>query len=398
MCSKIQIIYGGKEMRAITKTTYLLLSVLLLLLLAACSGEDTDATNGPSGNDTGTLSAKVGVISYLSGPGAAYGEAITNGLNLALDEINEKGDVKIELVVEDSAGKQDQALTVGQKLMSSDDILAIIGPTLSTEMNVVGPEADINGIPIIGTSTTAAGIPQIGDYVFRNSIPESLAIPAALEKAVDKYGVKKVAILYGNDDLFTQSGFDTMKKVAEEMKLEIVTIETFQKGQSDYNAQLTKIKDLNPDLILASALYNEGAVIMDQARKMGIDVPFVGGNGFNSPEVISIAGKASEGLIVATPWFGEKPNQKVQDFVKKYEEKYSKKPDQFAAQAYDALYIVAEALKNAGESDRDALRDALAEIKDLDGILGKFSFDKDGDVLMEPTVLIIKDGKFQLFE
>lgn len=398
MCSKIQIIYGGKEMRAITKTTYLLLSVLLLLLLAACSGEDTDATNGASGNDTGTLSAKIGVISYLSGPGAAYGEAITNGLNLALDEINEKGDVKIELVVEDSAGKQDQALTVGQKLMSSDDILAIIGPTLSTEMNVVGPEADINGIPIIGTSTTAAGIPQIGDYVFRNSIPESLAIPAALEKAVDKYGVKKVAILYGNDDLFTQSGFDTMKKVAEEMKLEIVTIETFQKGQSDYNAQLTKIKDLNPDLILASALYNEGAVIMDQARKMGIDVPFVGGNGFNSPEVISIAGKASEGLIVATPWFGEKPDQKVQDFVKKYEEKYSKKPDQFAAQAYDALYIVAEALKNAGESDRDALRDSLAEIKDLDGILGKFSFDKDGDVLMEPTVLIIKDGKFQLFE
>ncbi|MEI4769142.1 ABC transporter substrate-binding protein [Psychrobacillus sp. FJAT-51614] len=385
-------------MRAITKTTYLLFSVFLLFLLAACSGEDTDATSGESGSDTGTLSAKIGVISYLSGPGAAYGEAITNGLNLALDEINEKGDVKIELVVEDSAGKQDQALTVGQKLMSSDDIVAIIGPTLSTEMNVVGPEADINGIPIIGTSTTAAGIPQIGDYVFRNSIPESLAIPAALEKAVDKYGVKKVAILYGNDDLFTQSGFDTMKKVAEEMKLEIVTIETFQKGQSDYNAQLTKIKDLNPDLILASALYNEGAVIMDQARKMGIDVPFVGGNGFNSPEVINIAGKASEGLIVATPWFGDKPDQKVQDFVKKYEEKYSKKPDQFAAQAYDVLYILEEALKNAGESDRDALRDALAEIKDLDGILGRFSFDKDGDVLMEPTVLIIKDGKFQLFE
>lgn len=386
-------------MRAIKKMSYLLISVLMLTLLAACGEGDTKSTDGEGSGGAGeTVSAKIGVISYLTGPGAAYGEAITNGFNLALEEVNAKGDVKIELVVEDSAGKQDQALTVAQKLMSSDDIVGLLGPTLSTEMNVVAPEADLNGIPIMGTSTTASGIPQIGEYVFRNSIPESLAIPAALEKAVDKYGAKRVAILYGNDDLFTKSGFDTMKEVAEEMGLEIVTIETFQKGQSDYNAQLTKIKDLKPDLILASALYNEGAVIMDQARKMGIEVPFVGGNGFNSPEVIDIAGKASEGLIVATPWFGEKPDQKVQDFVKKYEEKYGKKPDQFAAQAYDALYIMAEGLKNAGEADRDAFRDALAEIKDLDGILGKFSFDKDGDVLMEPTVLIIKDGKFQLFE
>ncbi|MGB2991567.1 MAG: ABC transporter substrate-binding protein [Paenisporosarcina sp.] len=382
-------------MRRIAKKTSLLISVFMLILLAACSGTNSE---GDSTNADGTVSAKIGVISYLTGPGAAYGEAITNGFNLALDEINEKGDVKIELVIEDSAGKQEQALTVAQKLMSDDDIVALLGPTLSTEMNVVGPEADLNGIPILGTSTTAAGIPQIGDYVFRNSLPESLAIPAALEKAVAANDAKTVAILYGNDDLFTKSGYDTMKKEAENMGLDILTIETFQKGQSDYNAQLTKIKDLNPDLILASALYNEGAVIMDQARKMGIDVPFVGGNGFNSPQVIEIAGDASEGLIVATPWFGEKDEPKVQEFVKKYEEKYGAKPDQFAAQAYDALYIMAEGLKNAGEADRDALRDSLAEIKDLDGVLGKFSFDEEGDVVMEPTVLVIKEGKFQLFE
>jgi branched-chain amino acid transport system substrate-binding protein len=386
-------------MRKILNKSYLVFTVIMLILLAACSGNGTDTKSGEKSETTdGPISAKIGVISYMTGPGAAYGEAITNGFNLALDEINEKGDVKIELVIEDSAGKQDQALTVAQKLMADDDIVALLGPTLSTEMNVVAPEADLNGIPIMGTSTTALGIPQIGEYVFRNSIPESLAIPAALEKAVNKYDAKKVAILYGNDDLFTQSGFDTMKKEAENMGLEILTIETFQKGQSDYNAQLTKIKNLNPDLILASALYNEGAVIMDQARKMGIEVPFVGGNGFNSPQVIEIAGDASEGLIVATPWFGEKEDTKVQDFVKKYEAEYGKKPDQFAAQAYDALYIMAEGLKNAGEADRDALRDALAEIKDLDGVLGKFSFDKDGDVVMDPIVLIIKDGKFQLFE
>ena len=390
-------------MKKILNKSFLFMAVLLLFTLAACSGNDTATSGkGDSSKDGGqankTVKAKIGVISYLTGPGAAYGEAITNGFKLAQKEINEKGAVNIELVTEDSAGKQEQALTAAQKLMSDDNIVALLGPTLSTEMNVVGPEADLNGIPIMGTSTTADGIPQIGDYVFRNSLPEALAIPASIKKAVDKFGAKKVAILYGNDDVFTKSGFDTMKKQAEKMGLDILTIETFQKGQSDYNAQLTKIKGLKPDLILCSALYNEGAVIMDQARKIGIDVPFVGGNGFNSPQVIQIAGKASEGLIVATPWFGEKDDPKVKEFVQKYKTAYGKEPDQFAAQAYDALYIMAEALKNAGEADRDKLRDALAEIKDLDGVLGKFSFDKDGDVVMDPTVLIIKDGKFVPFE
>jgi len=137
---------------------------------------------------------------------------------------------------------------------------------------------------------------------------------------------------------------------------------------------------------------------MDQARKMGIDVPFVGGNGFNSPEVIEIAGDAADGLIVATPWYGEKDDPKVKEFVSNFEKEYGKKPDQFAAQAYDALYIMAEALKNAGEADRDALRDALAEVKDFKGILGNFSFDEEGDVVMDPTVLVIEEGAFKIFE
>lgn len=369
-----------------------------LLVLSACGGTGEQAGSDSEGGNGEVVKADVGVVSFITGSGAAYGEAITGGLKLAQEEINAKGEVDINLIFEDSAGKQDQALTAAQKLINSDNVTAIIGPTLSTEMNVVGPEADLSGVPIIGTSTTAEGIPQIGDYVFRNSIPEALAIPASMEKAVEKYDAKKVALMYGNDDVFTKSGFDTMKKTAEEMGLEILTIETFQKGQSDYNAQLTKIKNYNPDLILASALYNEGAVIMDQARKMGIDVPFVGGNGFNSPEVIKIAGDSSNGLIVATPWYGEKDDPKVQEFVKKFEDEHGKTPDQFAAQAYDALYILANALKNAGEADRDKVRAALAETKDFEGILGNFSFDEEGDVLMDPTVLVIEDGAFKVFE
>ncbi|NLY78649.1 MAG: ABC transporter substrate-binding protein [Lysinibacillus sp.] len=379
----------------------------MLLLLTACGNGSTENSGGASestenngeisSNDV--INAKIGVISYLTGAGAAYGESITQGLKLAQKEINEQGEVYIELVIEDSAGQAEQAVNAGQKLMADDSILAIIGPTLSTEFFAVAPEADLNGIPIMGTSTTVDGIPEIGDYVFRNAIPESLAIPAAIEKAVERTGAKRVAMIYGNDDALTKGGFEVMQRKAKEMGLEITTIETYQLGQNDYNAQLTNIKNTNPDLVLASALYNEGSVIIDQARKMGITVPFVGGNGFNSPQVIEIAGDAANGLIVGTPYFGESKDPKIIEFNEKYEAEFGKKPDQFAAQAYDALYIYADALKRAGTGeDRDKFRDALAATKDFNGLLGNFSFDEVGDVVMDVTVLEIKDGKFVEFE
>ena len=344
------------------------------------------------------IHAKVGVIAIVTGPGAGYGEAITNGIQLARDEVNAKGEVNIDLKIEDSSAKQEQALSAAQKLINSEQVVAIIGPTLSNEMKVVGPEATASGVPILGTSTTAKGITQIGKYVFRNALPESQAIPASIGMAVRKYGIRKVALLYGNDDVFTKSGFDTMKEVSEKLKLQIVTVQEFQKGQADYKAQLTKIASLAPDAVFCSALYEEGAVILSQARKMGLKVPFVGGNGFNSPKVIEIARDAADGLVVATPWFVDRNDPKVKAFVAKYEKAYGKRPDQFAAQAYDALHIMANALKAAGAADRDRLRDALAATRDFQGVLGKFAFDAERDVVMDPTVLVVRGGKFQIFQ
>ena len=344
------------------------------------------------------IRAKIGVISIITGQGAAYGEAITNGIKLARDEINAMGEVFVDLKVEDSSGKQEQALAAAQKLINSEKVVAIIGPTLSNEMKVAGPEANASGVPIMGTSTTAKGITQIGKYVFRNALPESQAIPASVGKAVKKYNIRKVALLYGNDDVFTKSGFDTMKEVSGKLQLEIVTIQEFQKGQADYKAQLTTIASLKPDAVFCSALYNEGGVILAQARKMGLKVPFVGGNGFNSPQVIEIARDAAEGLVVATPWYPERNDPKVKAFVAKYEKTYGKKPDQFAAQAYDAFYIMTDALKAAGKPDRDRLRDSMAATRNFQGVLGNFSFDAERDVVMEPVVLVIKGGKFQIFQ
>ena len=202
-------------------------------------------------------------------------------------------------------------------------------------------------------------------------------------------------MLYGNDDVFTKSGFDTMKKVATDLGLKITTIEEFQKGQADYKAQLTKIKATKPDAILCSALYQEGAVIFSQARKMGISRALVGGNGFNSPKVINIAKEAANGLIVATPWFGDKDDPQGQRaFAEEYEKTYGKKPDQFAAQAYDALFIMAQGPEKSrqGRPRQTAGRPGLHPATTT--VCWASSPSTERDVVMDPVV-DHQDGKFQ---
>ncbi len=186
---------------------------------------------------------QVGAIEILSGPNAAYGTAIRAGLELALEEVNAQGALgrKIALVIEDSAGNKDQAINAARKLIGRDKVVVIVGPTLSNEMFAVGPVANERKIPIIGTSTTAAGITAIGPYVFRTSLPESDVIPVTLARAQAR-GVKTIALMYANDDAFSKSGFDTMKAAAEKAGLNILTIESFGSKDTDFSAQLTKIQ------------------------------------------------------------------------------------------------------------------------------------------------------------
>lgn len=367
------------------------LAMTFAIAATGCGGSSS-STQGSS-QSGGT--AKIGVVSYLSGGGAAYGEAIRQGLELARDEINAKGKVKIELVIEDSKGEKNEAINAANKLIHKDNVVAIIGPTLSGEMFAVGPIASQAGVPIMGTSTTAEGITDIGNTVFRNSLPESLAIPPAVKKAKEKFGLKKVAVMYSNNNDFAVSGYKTFEKAIKENGIEIVTTETFADKDTDFSAQLTKIAALQPDAIMVAGLYQEAALILKKAREIGLNVPIVGNNGFNSPQLIKAAGPAAEGAVVASPWYPGKDDATVKNFIAAYKAKYNKEPDQFAAQAYDALYIIADALEKAGTtSDAKKLRDSLAAVKDFHGVTGKFAFDANRNPAMDVTVLIVKDGKF----
>ena len=315
------------------------------------------------------------------------------------------------LILEDEQGKKEEVANVFKKLFFQDNVLMSFGPTLSNSAQSGDPIAQAAKVVVFGTSNTADGITSIGDYVFRNSVTEADVLPETLKMAVRKSGVKKVAVLYGNDDVFTKNGYDNFKKALDDQKIPVTTTETYAKGDVDFKAQLTKIKATNPDALVLSALLAEGAPIMVQARQLGLTVPVIGGNGMNSTKVFDLAKGSSDGLYVGSPWSASNATPENTKFIKAYTDKYKDAPDQFAAQAYDAMYIVAEALKKTKltgtlATDRAALRDALPTVK-INGATGAFAFrqvkGKDGkpagyDAQQVPIVSVTKDGKFSYRE
>ena len=351
----------------------------------------------------GAKTANIGAAFSLTGPGSPYGPVQKNAVLLAQDDLNKAGGVTLNIDVQDDASAKEQGINVFQSFIKGNDV-AIMGPTLSGLALATDPLAQDAKTPVLGVSNTAGGITTIGDYIFRDSLAEEQVVPAMVKAVVDKYNPKKVAIMYANDQPFAKSGADAVKKEMDDRKIQVTDTETFASNDKDFSAQLTKIKGTNPDAIFISALADAGANIVAQARKLGIpdSVHIIGGNGMNSPQIAKIAGPAAEGIIVGAAWIDSSPNPQSQAFVKAYKAKYNLDPDQFAAQAYAGVQILADALKRANLSgdtakDRTALRDALAQTKNVDTVLGKFSFTSGRDADHPPVVQVIKDGKFVLF-
>ena len=353
---------------------------------------------------------KIGVAEALTGNAAQYGVAIRKGFELAAGEITSAGGIngqRLELVVEDEQGKKEEAINVFKKLIFQDKVLLLFGPTLSNSAQASDPVAQGAKVVVFGTSNTADGITSIGNYVFRNSVTEADILPITLKMAAQKTGLKKVAVLYGNDDIFTKSGYDNFKKALQDLKIPVTTTETFAKGDVDFKPQLTKIKVSNADAIVMSALVAEGAPVMVQARQLGITLPFIGGNGMNSPRVFELAKDHSDNLWVGSPWSLQNPAAENKRFVAAYQKAYGSLPDQFAAQAYDAMYIVAQTLKKIKltgklETDRKALRDALPAAQ-WSGATGPFKFrqamGRDGkpagyDAVQTAIVMVTKANQY----
>ncbi|HEY4771138.1 MAG TPA: ABC transporter substrate-binding protein [Myxococcales bacterium] len=363
----------------------------LLLTAVACKDQGAQAPAPGSGG------AVIGAALSLTGPAASYGAQQRAGIQAALDEVNQGGGAKLSVLIEDDASTKEQGITVFQKFINRDKVSAIIGPTLSNTASAADPLAQQAKVPVLGISNTAAtGITDIGNYIWRDSLTEAQVIPGAFKKAKEKLQFKTAGVLYGNDDVFTKAGYDVMQKALADQGVKVVGTQTFAKPDRDYNAQLTALIAAKPDVLVVSALADNAASIVAQARQRGWTGPVLGGNGFNSPAFIKNAGAAAESVMVGTSWNSLSQDPANQKFLAAMK-KAGVNPDQFSAQAYTGVIILAEAIRQSGgKTGREYIEAGLGKLKDLETPLGKFSFTPGRDAQHESSVQQVKDGKFQI--
>ncbi|CAM3276398.1 ABC transporter substrate-binding protein [Stackebrandtia soli] len=378
----------------------------VLLLASACVSE-SDAPDAADdklvGKGTGDecvidSPVKVGLVLSLTGGAAFAGEYQQQGLELGFEELAAKEGVKYEVITEDDETTLDVSIAATEKLINRDKVSVLVGPTLSNQAFSTFEDAQEAGVPALGISTTAEGITEIGDYIFRDSLPETEALAASIPAAKDALGLKSVAILSDSADEFTASAYTTMIEVLKSEGIEVVADEKFETGDEDFRSQLTKVKEANPDAVVLSALPGATIPLVKQARESGITAPMIGGNAFNSPVMIKNLGDAAEGLIVGGAWSDALESQGNAEFIAAYTEKYDRAPDQFAAQAYVAAQLIDQAVRADCDGNREAIKDNLGQIMELETILGPLSIDEEGEVHQEPVVQIIKDGKFEILK
>ncbi len=382
------------------------IGAVVAVLVAACGGNPPPATQS-SGSAAPQADIKVGLAISLTGTANVYGPAQQKGAQLAVEQINAAGGIngaKIALLIEDDASARDQGITVFRKLINEDKVAAILGPTLSGVAAGAHPVAQQAGTPVIAISNTGVGIVGKCDYgacdwIFRASLGEETALPAALKAAKDKLNLKKVVLMFESDQKFAADGAEIFKTAAAANGITISRTIPYKTADVDFSAFVTQAKGESPDAILASGLAGTASkVLIEVGKQFPQGLRVVGSNGFNSAAVITAAGAAAPNMIVGTAWNKASTDKANADFVKAFKDKNSAEPDQFATQAYTAMIVLADAMKRSGNaSDKTAVKKALEGTKDLATPLGAFSFTAEHDVKQPVFVMTVKDGQFVPF-
>ena len=342
----------------------------------------------------------IGLVYPITGRLAPVGLEMGRGFELAHEEINNSqlGDTKLRFITEDSRGDPKGAVDAFNKLIQQDGVSVILGPGTSSAAEAAFPIAQQNRVVAISPTAAARGLSAIGDFVFRTILTTDVLIISGIAATQAKLGYRKAAIVYDESDLFSADGAEVMRDALTANGVEILATETFQSDDTDFSAQLTRIKDLNPDVIFVSALPPDKPEILIQADQIGIpdSATFII-NTLTTADVLA-AGDSAEGTIAFTSWVDTADTPGNGAFVQKYAAKYGMEPSIWAAQSYASVYILGKGITDAQSTDATALRGALANITDLDTILGNFSFDAVGDAVYDPVVLIVKNGELQIFE
>ena len=378
--------------------TSIVVIATLIVGFSACErmSEVIQPPTPQTGDESSEMS--IGIALPLTGHLASAGKLMKEGFTLAIDEINEAdaNDLNLKFIFEDDAGTADGAVKAFNKLIDIEGVSVILGPSSSSATEAAFPIAKDNRVVAISPTAGARGLTAISDFVFRIPLTSDVVVSKGIEVTHTKLGYQRVVTMYDETDLFSTDRDATLQETLTAKSVEVLTKETFRSGDTDFSAQLTRIQALNPDAIFVSALPPDKPGILIQAHRLGISVPFIVSS-LTDVEVAA-AGAAAEGAITFIGWLPTDDTPGNQAFVQNYSATFGMEPNAFAASSYTSVYLLAEALKNAQSLDSIAIRDALAAISDFDTVLGKFSFNADGDAVYDPKVLIVKDGRLQAFE
>jgi branched-chain amino acid transport system substrate-binding protein len=354
---------------------------------------------------------KVGVVAELTGDIPAVGASCKNAAEMAAKEVNDAGGLevggtkyKISLFIEDNAGKADQSASAAQKLITQQNVVAIIGPNASRYAIPASEIAESSHVVLITPWSTnpkttldaRTGAPK--KYVFRSCFIDPFQGRVVAKFALDNLKARKAAVLYDVASEYNKGIAEFFKTTFEQSGGQVVAFETYTTGDKDFSAQLTKIKESNADVIFLPNYYSEVPLQIQQAHRLGIKTPFLGSDSWGSEELLKLGGKDLEGYYFSTHYAADAATPMATKFIDAYKAKYGSTPDDVAALTYDAFGLLWTALKNAGKVDRQAVRDALAKIPLYEGVTGNMKFQEgSGDPIKSAVILQIKGGKFVWF-
>ena len=368
----------------------LLLSLAILSVLLSCSSHQT--------NNTNRSTVKIGFFGDLSGPTYNYGESAKNGVLMAADEINQAGGIngqQIDVVFEDDKGSPEAAAQLTGRLIEKDKVVAIIGAGASGNSLAAAPKAQSAKVPLIAPSSTNPAVTQVGDFIFRACYIDAFQGEVMAKFAANTLKARKAAIMLDFNNPYSRGLTDFFEFSFAKLDGQIVVKQSYKQDDADYRGQLSIIKAANPDVIYIPGYYGDVALIAKQARQIGLNVPLLGADGWDAPELWELGGDALNNSYISNHYSADDPAANIQKFVQDYRQRYRNlTPDAHAALAYDAMRFLAEAIQRAGSTEGQKIRDALAETKNFNGITGSISMDRERNAVKSAVILKLLDTRY----
>ncbi len=377
------------------------LTLFPLLLLLTFGGWSCKPPSPPGGGLGPAAEGEIPIGEYeaLTGGTASFGRTTHNGVLLAVEEINAGGGVKgkkIRLFTEDDRGQPQEAITAVTKLINQNKVKAVVGEVASSRSLAAGRVCQSAQIPMITPSSTNPQVTRLGEYIFRVCFTDDYQGKVVARFARQDLKLSRVAVLVDNKQDYSKGLTESFTQEFSSLGGTVVATVAYESGDTDFRGQLNQIRAKNPEAIFVPGYYNDVGLIAKQAREMGIKVPLLGGDGWDAPELLQVAGSALEGCYFSNHYSKDSPDPRSVAFVQAYRKRFGEDPNALAALGYDAMKLLADALGRAKSLEPKDIREAIAETKNFPGVTGAITIDEDRNAVKPAVILRITGGRYTL--